>query len=86
MKFDYASTMDLTLQQLRILDAVTREGSAGAAALSRLVEGMLFGVTSLDPATFVGVSVLLAAVALTACSIPARRATRLDPLVSLRAE
>jgi predicted permease len=61
-------------------------GLAGAAALSRLVEGMLFGLTPLDPMTFVVVSGLLAAVALLASGIPARRATRVDPLVSIRAE
>ena len=61
-------------------------GITGAAALSRLVEGMLFGLTPLDPMTFIGVSGLLAAVALAASGIPARRATRVDPLVSIRAE
>ncbi|HZM91962.1 MAG TPA: FtsX-like permease family protein, partial [Vicinamibacterales bacterium] len=61
-------------------------GVAGAAALSRLVEGMLFGLTPLDPMTFITVSALLAAVALVASGIPARRATRVDPLVSIRAE
>jgi ABC-type antimicrobial peptide transport system permease subunit len=61
-------------------------GLVGAAALSRFVEGMLFGLTSLDPVTFIGVSGLVAAVALVASCIPARRAARLDPAVSLRAE
>jgi predicted permease len=61
-------------------------GVAGAAALSRFVEGMLFGLRPLDPMTFIGVSGLLAAVALAASCIPARRATRVDPLVSIRAE
>jgi ABC-type antimicrobial peptide transport system permease subunit len=61
-------------------------GVALAAALSRLVEGMLFGLTPLDPTTFIVVSALLAAVALVASGIPARRATRVDPLASIRAE
>jgi putative ABC transport system permease protein len=61
-------------------------GVGGAAALSRFVEGMLFGLTPLDPVTFIGVSGLLAAVAFAASYIPARRATRLNPLLSLRAE
>jgi predicted permease len=61
-------------------------GVAGAAAVSRLVKGMLFGVTPLDPTTFFGVSGLLAAVALVASCLPARRASRVDPLVSIRAE
>ena len=61
-------------------------GVALAAALSRLVEGMLFGLTPLDPTTFIVVSALLAVVALVASGIPARRATRVDPLASIRAE
>ena len=61
-------------------------GIAGAAAFSRLMAGMLFGLTPLDPMTFIAVSLLLAAVALVASSIPARRATRVDPLGAIRAE
>jgi predicted permease len=61
-------------------------GVVSAAALSRLVEGMLFGLTPLDPMTFLGVSGLLAAVAFAASCIPARRASRIDPLISIRAE
>ena len=61
-------------------------GIATAAALSRLIDGMLFGLTPLDPATFVGVSLLLGTIAFLASCIPARRATRVDPLISIRAE
>jgi predicted permease len=61
-------------------------GVAGAAALSRFLESMLFGLTPLDPTTFVAVSGLLAGVALVASSIPARRAAKVDPVVSIRAE
>jgi ABC-type antimicrobial peptide transport system permease subunit len=61
-------------------------GITAAAALSRFVDGMLFGLTPLDPATFVAVSVLLAMIAFLASCIPARRATRVDPLISIRAE
>ena len=61
-------------------------GLAGAAALARLVEGMLFGLAPLDPMTFAAVSGVLAAVAFAASCIPARRATRVDPLVSIRTE
>ena len=47
---------------------------------------MLFGLTPLDPATFIGVAVLFAVVAAVAASIPAHRATRVDPLVALRTD
>ncbi len=55
-------------------------------ALTRFIEGQLFGLTPTDPLTFVGVSTALVAVALLACYMPARRATRLDPLRTLRSE
>jgi putative ABC transport system permease protein len=61
-------------------------GLAGAFGLMRVISSLLFGVTSRDPLTFVAVAALLALVALLACYIPARRATRLDPLSALRHE
>jgi predicted permease len=61
-------------------------GAGGAAALSRLMESLLFGVAPLDPATYIVVSGTLFAVALLAGYLPARRVTRIDPMQSLRAE
>ncbi len=61
-------------------------GIAGAFALTRWMQSQLFGVSPTDPPTFVGVALLLILVSLAACYFPARRATRVDPLVALRYE
>jgi putative ABC transport system permease protein len=61
-------------------------GIAGSLALTQTMSSLLFGVTPTDPVTFVGVTLLLVAVAVLACYIPARRATKVDPMEALRYE
>jgi putative ABC transport system permease protein len=71
---------------LRIVATGIVIGLAGAAALTRLLATLLFGVKPLDPATFLAAPAVLALVALAACAAPALRAARVDPAIALRQE
>jgi putative ABC transport system permease protein len=61
-------------------------GIAGAIALTRVMRSLLFSVSATDPTVFGSIVALLAAIALLACYLPARRAARVDPMVALRQE
>ena len=73
-------------QGARLAAAGVAAGIAGAFALTRAIGTLLFGVSPRDPLTFASLSIVLTAVALLACYIPARRATRVDPIRALRCE
>jgi putative ABC transport system permease protein len=81
------SILQMVLRQgLSLAIAGAAVGLVGALIVSHLMAGLLYGVRPTDPLTFAGVALLLIAVALLACYIPARRAVRVDPLVALRHE
>jgi putative ABC transport system permease protein len=76
----------VTSQGMLVAVAGIGIGLAGSYSLSRLLATLLFGIQPRDPLTFAGVAVLLSAVSLTACLVPAGRASRVDPMVALRDE
>lgn len=79
-----AAIFELVLREgLLLIGLGFAAGAAGAVALRRTLESQLFGVSASDPAVLAGVTGLLAAVAIVACALPARRATRIDPIVAL---
>ena len=89
--------MALGAARWRVVAMVTREvalllsigiaiGMTGALALARTAQSLLFGIAARDPTTFVAVPIVLAAVAALSSFLPARRATRLDPMTTLRCE
>jgi ABC-type antimicrobial peptide transport system permease subunit len=61
-------------------------GSAAALALTRLMKSLLFAVSATDPLTYIVIALLLTTVAFLACWVPARRATKVDPIIALKCE
>ena len=76
----------LVLQGGKMVAIGAAIGIAAAMAMCRILSGFLYGVSAIDGFTFAGVTILLMGVALMACYIPARRATRVDPMIALRYE
>jgi putative ABC transport system permease protein len=76
----------IVLRGVKLSFAGVLIGLLAALGLTRLMTSLLFGVSATDPLTFAAVAIVLTAVALAACYIPARRAMRVDPMVSLRHE
>jgi putative ABC transport system permease protein len=84
---DHRAVMRMMLRQaIRPVAIGALIGMAGCAAVSRILSGMLFGVSAHDPAAFIGVPLFLLAIALAASYIPARRATKIDPVAALRCD
>ena len=82
-----STVMGMVLGQSAIVTAVgITAGLAGSAAVTRYLQWMLFGLTPLDLTTFLAVALAFAIVATIAAFVPARRATRVDPLIALRSD
>jgi ABC-type antimicrobial peptide transport system permease subunit len=77
---------NVLLQTLSLAAIGLLLGMAASGLLTRTMRGMLFGITPSDPVTFAGMLILLAGVAAAAGYLPARRASRIDPMIALRAE
>ena len=76
----------VTRRELRLAAIGFASGVAGAFALSRAIRALLYGTSPTDPVVFAGAAILLAVVILVASYLPARRATRIDPMIALRVD
>jgi ABC-type antimicrobial peptide transport system permease subunit len=82
-----AEVLNMVLRQgMTTIGIAVAIGLAAAFGATRLLRSQLYGVSATDPLTFIVVPLILSGVALAACYVPARRASRVDPLVALRAE
>jgi ABC-type antimicrobial peptide transport system permease subunit len=82
-----ADVLRMVLKQgMRLVALGVALGLPASFALMRLIERLLFGVRPADPLTFAAIAMLLLLISLLACWIPSRRATKVDPLIALRAE
>lgn len=83
---DSGGVQRMILRECGVLVAVGLVlGIAGAFVAARVIQGLLFGVAPYDPTTFVGVAVMMAAIRIGACWLPALRAARIDPAITMRA-
>jgi len=82
-----ADVLQMTVKQgLKLVSAGMMLGLVAAFLLTRVLASLLYGISATDPITFVGISLVLLAVAIVASYIPALRATKVDPIIALRAQ
>jgi putative ABC transport system permease protein len=82
-----ADVLQMTVKQgLKLVSAGMMLGLVAAFLLTRVLASLLYGISATDPITFVGISLVLLAVAILASYIPALRATKVDPIIALRAQ
>jgi ABC-type antimicrobial peptide transport system permease subunit len=82
-----SDVLQMTVKQgLKLVSMGMMLGLAAAFLLTRVLASLLFGISATDPITFIGISLVLLAVAILASYIPALRATKVDPIIALRAQ